>query len=70
MKASTSKLVLIGLITLCLLVESQTVILPETSGSSCCDDNSIYVNGQGKVSVQPDIATVNVAISVTSKTSQ
>lgn len=39
-------------------------------GDSCCNDNAIIVNGQGKVTVQPDIAIVSVGVSNTAKTSQ
>lgn len=37
--------------------------------TGCCDDNTINVNGVGKVSVQPDIAYITVGVTVTSKTS-
>jgi uncharacterized protein YggE len=39
------------------------------SGSSCCDDFVIQVNGDGKVQLQPDIAILNIGVSVTEKTS-
>ena len=35
------------------------------SGSSCCGDNIIEVNGEGKVKVQPDIAILNIGVTVT-----
>ncbi len=56
-------------IALCLFSRVNSAVVGD-NGASCCDDNVINVNGQGKVSVQPDIAIVNVGISRTSKTSQ
>lgn len=41
-----------------------------SGGSTCCEDNSILVNGVGRVSVQPDIAFITVGATVTAKTSQ
>ena len=42
----------------------------QSEAGGCCLDNSVIVNGQGTVKVQPDIAIVSVGISNTAKTSQ
>lgn len=61
----------LALFTLCLAAFTSAAVLPELSApSSCCLDNTISVTGQGKVSVQPDIALVSIGVSVVSKTSQ
>lgn len=36
----------------------------------CCENDAIFVYGQGKISVQPDIATITVGAKVTAKSSQ
>ena len=55
---------------LCLLSQINGAVLPGNCGSSCCDDNSIVVNGVGRVSVQPDIAYITVGATVTARTTQ
>lgn len=57
-------------IVLCLLSQINASILPGDCGSSCCNDNSVVVNGVGRVSVQPDIAYITVGATVTAKTTQ
>lgn len=68
MSTKQLRVISIVLISLCLSSQVSTVIVPE-SGSSCCGDNTVLVSGEGKVSVQPDIAIVTVGVSVTAKTS-
>lgn len=58
------------LLSLCLLSQINASILPTDCGNSCCGDNSVVVNGVGKVSVQPDIAYITVGATVTAKTTQ
>lgn len=41
-----------------------------SSDSTCCDDNSIFVSGYGKVTVTPDLAYITIKVSVLAKTSQ
>ncbi len=58
-------------ISACVFSQTSASVVGSCGGeSSCCEDNSIYVNGQGKISVQPDIAFITVGVSVTEKTSQ
>lgn len=52
---------------LCLI--NGAIIGGNCQNSPCCDDNTINVNGVGKVSVQPDIAYITVGVTVTAKTS-
>ena len=60
----------IALIIVALCVLSQISSASPNGGSSCCDDNTISVNGQGRFFVQPDIAIVSVGVSKTAKSSQ
>jgi len=70
MSRSSFKLCSIMVIILCLLSQFNASVLPVSCGSACCEDNSVVVNGVGKVSVTPDIAYITVGITVTAKTSQ
>lgn len=63
------KLSVFVILALCLVAQINGVILPEY-GNPCCEDNSITVSGQGRVSVQPDIAYITVGATVTAKTTQ
>lgn len=63
------KHITILLVSLCLINQINTTVIPD-NGVSCCDDNTININGFGKVFVQPDISIVSIGISVTAKTSQ
>jgi uncharacterized protein YggE len=64
-----NKMIFIVLVSFGIICQVSAGILQQEQGS-CCLDNSIIVNGQGTVKVQPDIAIVNVGITNTAKTSQ
>lgn len=70
MSVSNNKWFALVFVGLYLLSQINGAILPCDSGSSCCNDNSIVVNGVGRVSVQPDIAYITVGATVTAKTTQ
>ena len=55
---------------LCLMSQINGALMGGECGSSCCDDNSIVVNGVGRVSVEPDIAYITVGATVTDRTTQ
>lgn len=65
----SQRILILALTLLGVMCQVETALL-STDGTSCCGDNSISVIGNGKVSVQPDIAIVNVGATVTAKTSQ
>lgn len=65
MSVSDFKLFALVFVGLCLMSQINGKVLAGDSGSSCCDDNSIVVNGVGRVSVQPDIAYITVGVTVT-----
>lgn len=70
MSVSSIKWIALVFMGLCLMSQINGAVLPGSSGSSCCDDNTIVVNGVGRVSVQPDIAYITVGATVTAKTTQ
>lgn len=63
------KQITIFIVVFCIFGQIATAALSESDGS-CCNDNSIQINGQSKVLVQPDIAIVSVGVSNIAKTSQ
>lgn len=61
MQKTKFKLFVFLVLNLCLLRSINSKNLSEDGISSkCCDDNTITVNGVGKVSVIPDIAYITV----------
>ena len=70
MSVSHLKLIAFVVVSMCLLSQINASILPGDCGSSCCNDNSVIVNGVGKVSVQPDIAYITIGATVTARTTQ
>ena len=69
MSTNNMKRSILLLFSLSLIFQTSANILAGFEGS-CCNDDSVFVNGEGKVSYKPDIAIVNIGVSVTAKTSQ
>ena len=69
MSTNNMKQSILLLFSLSLIFQTSANILAGFEGS-CCNDDSVFVNGEGKVSYKPDIAIVNIGVSVTAKTSQ
>ena len=55
----------LAILVVLLVNASSAVVSSASTPSSCCDNDIIEITSQGSVSVQPDIATLSIEVSVT-----